>query len=155
VDFVVDPALGYTAEHEWNRRNCAPGSAPCLNGLLRQATDTVVWAHNLGIARNLILGAELARACARHRVPLIAHHHDWWFDNRWQRWPELQPHGARSLAQVAPRPSSPALRSNTRPSTGRTAQLRRHLGNAANWLPNLAGPLRAPAAPRSPMPAIG
>ena len=58
-------------------------------------------AHNLGIARNLVLTGELARACEQRGIRLMAHHHDWWFDNRWQRWPEMRCSGFRSLAQVA------------------------------------------------------
>jgi glycosyltransferase involved in cell wall biosynthesis len=145
VEFVVDPAIGYTAEQELSRQDLRARLRACLNRLLRQTADTVVWAHNLGIARNLILGAELGKACTRHRVPLIAHHHDWWFDNRWQRWPEIQRSGVRSLAQVAPLTivAGPEVKHATI-NRADGLRLRRHLGQAARWLPNLAGPLRAP-----------
>ena len=145
VDCVVDPALGYTAEHDWNRQDLRRRLRICLNDILGPGIDTIVWAHNLGIARNLMLGAELARACTRRRLPLIAHHHDWWFDNRWHRWPEIQSYGARSLAQVAPQTIvvGPRVQHATI-NRADCSQLRRHLGNAATWLPNLAGPLRAP-----------
>jgi putative hydrolase of the HAD superfamily len=32
---------------------------------------------------------------------LVLHHHDWWFDNRWQRWSEMQSCGYRSVNEVA------------------------------------------------------
>ena len=62
-----------------------------------EAGDCIVWAHNLGVGRNLFLSRELAAACADRNIPLIAHHHDWWFDNRWARWPEMQRLGFRHL----------------------------------------------------------
>jgi glycosyltransferase involved in cell wall biosynthesis len=145
VEFVIDAALGYTAEQGSIRGAIRGRIRVCLHKLLGQGADAIVWAHNLGIARNLILASELARACARRRLPLIVHHHDWWFDNRWQRWPEIQRCGARTLAQVAPRTivAGPNVK-HAAINCADTARLRRHLGKAAFWLPNPAGTLRAP-----------
>ena len=63
--------------------------------------DSVVWAHNQGLGRNLLLARELQLACRPRGVRLIFHHHDWWFDNRWERWPEMRRHGFRTVAAVA------------------------------------------------------
>jgi glycosyltransferase involved in cell wall biosynthesis len=100
--------------------------------------DAVVWAHNLGIARNLILTRELAAACARRGLRLIAHHHDWWFDNRWLRWPEMQRSGFRTLRDAAS-VIFPTHRNLVHAAINRAdvSVLRRHFGNDAGWLPNL------------------
>jgi glycosyltransferase involved in cell wall biosynthesis len=145
VEFAIHPTLGYAAERRASSPHLRHRLRTFLDRLLGQAPDIAVWAHNLGIARNLILADELSRACARHRAPLIAHHHDWWFDNRWQRWPEIQRSGARTLAQVAPLTivAGPNVHHATI-NRADAAQLRPHLGKAVAWLPNLAGPLRAP-----------
>ena len=63
--------------------------------------DRLVWAHNLGLGRNLCLTRELTRACHEARIPLIAHHHDWWFENRWQHFRGTRAPGFRSLRAVA------------------------------------------------------
>ncbi|MCL4177874.1 MAG: glycosyltransferase [Verrucomicrobia bacterium] len=145
VEFAIHPTLGYAAERRTSSPHTRQRLRAFLDRLFAQSPDLAVWAHNLGIARNLILADELSRACARHRAPLIAHHHDWWFDNRWQRWPEIQRSGARTLAQVAPLTivAGPNIHHATI-NRADAAQLRPHLGKAVTWLPNLAGPLRAP-----------
>lgn len=145
VEFAIQPALAYSAEHRSSFPNRATRLRVFFDRLLRRNPDAVVWAHNLGIARNLILAAELTRACARHSIPLIAHHHDWWFENRWHRWPEIRRSGVRTLAQVAPLTivAGPNVR-HAAINRADASRLRRHLGGAVTWFPNLTGPLRAP-----------
>lgn len=63
--------------------------------------ETLVWAHNLGLARNILLADELARFSGKTGVPLLSQHHDFWFDNRWARWPGLQANGFGSLEKAA------------------------------------------------------
>ena len=65
------------------------------------ANNCLVWAHNLGIGRNLLLTRELTRVCAARGIPLVAHHHDWWFDNRWLRWLEMRRAGFPTLRAAA------------------------------------------------------
>ena len=140
VSCWVDPVLGYLAEQ--------PGPQSPLRQQLRRfwtrhlagltAADCLIWAHNQGLGRNLLLTRELVRQCAARNLPLVLHHHDWWFDNRWQRWPETRRAGFRSLRQVAEVVFSPA------PNV-RHAAINRHdyvplrntLGARAGWLPNL------------------
>ncbi len=145
VDFAIHPALGYAAEQVCGFPELRKAIRGFLKQLLTQTPATVVWAHNLGIARNLILAGELARICADQQLPLVAHHHDWWFENRWHRWPEIQRCGARTLAQVAPLTiiAGPTVR-HAAINRRDASRLHRHLGSAATWLPNLAGELRAP-----------
>ena len=78
VEFFVEPAFNYLSEQ---RR-----SAHAVTQLIRaafakmfaaaSAKNCLVWAHNLGIGRNLLLTRELTRICAAQGIPLVAHHHD-------------------------------------------------------------------------------
>jgi len=108
----------------------------------------VVWAHNLGLGRNLSLARVLVQTCGRWAVRLVMHHHDWWFDNRWQRWPEMRREGFRSLRAVAEVIFSTA--EHVRHATINRADQRllaRGLGRRARWLPNLvAEPTIVPGA---------
>ncbi len=103
VEVACHPALGYLAElppaQPRPTRQVRAALAACLG--TAPGTRDLVWAHNLGLGRNLVVAREWIRACATRRIRLIAHHHDWWFDNRWQRWPELVRAGARTLDAVA------------------------------------------------------
>jgi len=131
VRVVVDPVLGYTEER------LAPGKvrAALDRGLLGPG---VVWAHNLALGRNLALARALATACAARGLPLVAHHHDWWCDRRWARWPVIRRTGF---------PSQRAVAAAIFPTAGRVAHvainlsdaaiLQQHLGAQAHWLPNL------------------
>jgi hypothetical protein len=93
----------------------------------------------------------VSRPCRNERrVPLVAHHHDWWFDNRWRRWPEMRRSGFPTLASVARTivPSSPGVRHLTINHSD-VAQLEPHLGSRAMWLPNLAERVPPPGEERS------
>lgn len=99
--------------------------------------NCLVWAHNLGIGRNLLLSQELAQACTTRGVTLVSHHHDLWFDNRWRRWPEIRHAGFRSLPDVANTifPAHRDIRHAGINSQDATV-LRKHFGPAAALLPN-------------------
>ena len=142
VTCKADPALGYLSE----QRQVAPREIAArlrvfLQGLLDETllNGGVVWAHNHGLGRNLPLTRELDRACAARNTPLIFHHHDWWFDNRWQRWPEMRQHGFRSLSRVAATIFPPS--SNVRHmaiNQADAAVLEHHFPQQSGWLPNPA-----------------
>ncbi len=151
VSCHVEPALRYFAEQRQNARQISQRLHRFLEPLLATPSSAkpVVWAHNQGLGRNLLLTRELRRLCARHQVPLILHHHDWWFDNRWHRWPELRRSGFSTLAQVA-RTVFPA-ESNVRAvavNEADTAILKRHFYRAAAWWPNPAEERPATSAKR-------
>lgn len=99
--------------------------------------DCLVWAHNLGIGRNLLLSHELAQACAARGITLVSHHHDLWFDNRWRRWPEIRRSGFRNLTDVANTtfPTQSNIRHAAINSEDATV-LRKHFGPTAALLPN-------------------
>jgi len=139
----VEPALGYLAEQA--------ATPATLSARLRDffarawadqtAADCVVWAHNLGLCRNPLVNEALARACAGSGVTLVLHHHDWWFDHRWQRWPEMRACGIRTLAQAAARVflEGAHVRHAAINRLDHRA-LRRGFGRQAGWLPNLVSP---------------
>jgi glycosyltransferase involved in cell wall biosynthesis len=151
AEFFIEPAFGYLSEQR--------ASAPALIRRIRAALDrllagangdnAIVWAHNLGIARNLMLTRELVGACERRGVTLVAHHHDWWFDNRWLRWPEMRHFGTRTLAAAAHTvfPESANIR-HLAISQADARVLQRHLGKRVAWLPNLKERGAPPVAPR-------
>jgi glycosyltransferase involved in cell wall biosynthesis len=143
----LDPALGYVAEH----RMTNAGRTRRLRRFFAELFDgppqggSVVWAHNQCLGRNLALTRELVRACTAREIPLVLHHHDWWFDNRWQRWAEMRRAGFRSLAQVAATmlPAATHVR-HAAINQPDAATLRRHFGRQAAWLPNLTDVARRP-----------
>jgi glycosyltransferase involved in cell wall biosynthesis len=75
--------------------------ARALAQLAPVPAETLFWMHNPGLARNLVLTDELRRFATANGVPAVFHHHDFWFDNRWSRWPGLRAAGFRSVDAVA------------------------------------------------------
>lgn len=150
VTCAIAPAAGYLSEVGGPVATVRRQVQIFVAGLIGRAkpADTIVWAHNLGLGRNLVLARALAQACARREVRLVAQHHDWWFDNRWPRWPEMRRAGFRSLGAVATTvfATAPTVRHAT---INRADQrvLARHLGRRVGWLPNLvAAPSALPVA---------
>lgn len=151
VEVRVEPAFNYLSEQR--------GTRPRLTAQLRRALEQtlagadaencLVWAHNLGVGRNLLLTCELAAACARRGLPLVSHHHDWWFDNRWARWPEMRRLGFRTLAAPA-RAVFPPTHNVLHAAINQedAAVLARHFGQRAFWLPNLTEPAPPPPPPK-------
>jgi glycosyltransferase involved in cell wall biosynthesis len=151
VSLAIEPALGYFSEQQAGpptlARRIRTHLEQCLAGL--SAKNAVVWAHNQGLGRNLLLAQSLEEICGATGVPLVFHHHDWWFDNRWSRWPEMQEAGYKTLAEVA-RAILPTA-SNVRHATinqADAAVLERTLGERVGWIPNLTEPAVPPTAPR-------
>ena len=119
--------------------------------LARTATDflarrggeqAVLWAHNLALGRNAPLAAAWAQAVATTGATFLVHHHDFFFDNRWIRWPEMQAAGLPSLTAAAgvvfpngPRTAHLAI------NRADHALLATEFGARAIWLPN---PVTAP-----------
>jgi glycosyltransferase involved in cell wall biosynthesis len=149
VEVAVVPAFRYFSEQRATPGTVAKHIRQALHRLLG-AGQPVVWIHNPAVGRNLLLGRELARACAEHEVPLLAHHHDWWFDNRWQRWPEIRRSGITTLAAAAAAAFPPAGQAvHLAINQADAAALARHCGRRAAWLPNLTDPEAAPSPART------
>lgn len=139
----VEPALRYLSE-----QRCQPGTVArrieAFFGRLfagANAGNCVVWAHNQGLGHNLILSRALARLAGADRIRLILHHHDWWFDGRWQRWDRMRSAGFSTLRQIAEAilPAGPNVRHITINRADATV-LSRHYPNQATWLPNPVQP---------------
>jgi hypothetical protein len=77
----------------------------------------------------------------------VSHHHDWWFDNRWARWPEMRRFGFRTLAAPA-HAVFPEAKNIIHAAINHAdaTVLLRHFGNRALWLPNLTEPVPPPPA---------
>ncbi|MFY8216758.1 MAG: glycosyltransferase, partial [Chthoniobacterales bacterium] len=100
-DVQVDACVGYFSEIGMDAAATTAALRVACEKVIQPNTDTVIWAHNLGLARNLLLARELARVAARPNVRLVSHHHDFWFENRWNRWAEFSASGVKSLDAVA------------------------------------------------------
>lgn len=139
VEFHLIPAFAYDSEQRGRLARRERAVAAGVKQLLQNASpeDTLVWAHNLGLGRNLPLTREVVSACSHAHLPLLLHHHDWWFENRWQRWLELQRAGFRTPAQIAETIFPPAT--TIRHATINRADekiLQRHFPGRVSWLPN-------------------
>lgn len=148
VELFVDPAFGYCSEHKMPRGRLLARLRKSAALLLAQQHDAVVWFHNPSVGRNLALSCELASAAAKRNIPLIYHHHDWWFDNRWARWKEMRRTGfptfARALDGVFPAVDGLC---HATINTEDANALRRCFPDAVFWMPNLA--LRPPSIPQT------
>ncbi len=137
VTEFVAPCFGYVSEMKEQTKVLLEKLDGEVQRLLA-GSEALVWFHNPGVGRNLPLAQCVQRAGTVHSLSLVMHQHDWWFDNRWSRWPEFEATGFSTLAATAS-----ALLSGNRSvhqvaiNQSDTAILRRHLGNRAAWLPNL------------------
>lgn len=145
VRFWVDGMLRYLAEQRRPADRIRTGLRGGIGRLLGEAQraggEVVVWAHNLGLGRNFPLAQTLMATCDALRIPLVAHHHDWWFDQRWRRWPEIRASGFGTLGAAAGAifPGSAWVR-HAAINRADASILRRHAGWRSGWLPNLVEP---------------
>lgn len=137
VELFVEPGFGYLSEQNDPPRKVADRIRVALQKLLT-GDRLAVWIHNPGVGRNLLLARELAAACAGSGIPIILHHHDWWFDNRWQRWKEIRQAGFPTLSASAravfPTSGQP-VHAIINQADGRI--LGGRCGARSAWLPNL------------------
>lgn len=95
VKWHAEPAAGYWSEQ---KLPVPDARAAIREALLSHTTGLTrpLWAHNLSVGRNLLLAQEVA-ALPGHAMRWL-HHHDWWWDGRWERWPEFKAQGFETLA---------------------------------------------------------
>jgi len=151
VEVFVEATLGYLSEQRRTHSQITVRLRTRLQKLLADCDkeNCLVWAHNLGVGRNFLLARELAAACRARNLRLVSHHHDWWFDNRWNRWREMQRFGTRTLSAAAETVFPPQARVLHAAINHADANvLTRHLGKHAVWLPNLTDPSPLPPASR-------
>jgi glycosyltransferase involved in cell wall biosynthesis len=153
VRFFCEPAFRYLTEQRSSPERIRRRIRLALEGLIEgfSPDEIFIWAHNLGLARNLFLSDELAAVSERHGLSLLSHHHDLWFENRWARWGEMREAGFRSLSAVAKACFAAAARvCHLTINRMDHAVLRRHLGDEqARYLPNLAQAGKVPSPRRT------
>jgi glycosyltransferase involved in cell wall biosynthesis len=139
----VEPAFGYASEMRLPAKTLRERVRDGLEALLREVThdNCLIWAHNLGLGRNLYLARDLTFACHVGGPPLILHHHDWWFENRWHLFAAMCEPGFRKLDAVASAilTSSPNI-AHAAINQADAAVLEKHLPGLAGWLPNPVEP---------------
>lgn len=109
------------------------------------AADAVLWAHNLALGRNAPLASGWSRAASATGATFLLHHHDFFFDNRWMRWPEMKAAGVSSMsgAAAAVFPDGPRV-AHLAINRSDHRLLASAFGPRALWLPN---PVTAPRHP--------
>lgn len=95
-EWITEPALGYWSEQQAS----AADTRAAIGGVLDRIAPRggILWAHNLSVGRNMLLAREISGAAAYGTVWL--HHHDWWWDGRWERWPEMAGQGVATFEEA-------------------------------------------------------
>lgn len=139
VSWVADRAFAYAAESRLPAAEVRRRVARQLRGIFEgaDADGDMVWIHNPGLGRNVVMARELARVCRARGVRVVWHHHDWWFENRWARWAEMRRIRPTSLKDAA-RSCFPHGEGWMHVGINRrdADRLRRGFPGHAVWLPN-------------------
>ena len=140
---ATEPAAGYVSEQRLAPATIVRKLRRHLEAVLNSLAPgpCVIWAHNQCLGRNLLLTQAVLTAGPARGFPVVMHHHDWWFDNRWARWPEMLRCGFRTLHDVARTlfPDVPGVR-HAAINQADASVLQRHLGADAAWIPNSVEP---------------
>jgi glycosyltransferase involved in cell wall biosynthesis len=146
VRIEVCPSLNYLSEQGISPAALRNELRRVVRRLICPSAEWLVWMHNPAVGRNLILTQELVRACQRSKASIVFHHHDWWFDNRWKRWPEMRRCGFRTRQQIA-KAVFPAGRNIRHVAINRSdaTVLRSVLSHQSFWLPNLVSGVPLPS----------
>jgi len=151
VKVMVQPAFGYVSELALDGESLRRRVMDGIMELLCEARqdDCLIWAHNLGLGRNLYLARELTFTCHCTGIPLMAHHHDWWFENRWHHYAAMRKPGFRKLDAVASSvlAGSPRI-CHVAINQADATVLEKHFPGLAGWLPNPVEPAAPPPAAR-------
>jgi len=125
VEVRVDAALGYTAEFP---KGNVSEMRKTLQGWISETRPDLLWVHNLSVGRNIRLG----EAVGQLDVPLLCHHHDWWVQNRWERWQEFST-ASWQRAASAILPDGPQVR-HACAHPADAALLGRHFPDRVAWI---------------------
>jgi glycosyltransferase involved in cell wall biosynthesis len=151
VKVMVQAAFGYASELALDGECLRRRVMEAVVKLLRDAEPgrCVIWAHNLGLGRNLYLTRELTSACHTAGISLIAHHHDWWFENRWHHFTATREPGFRTLRAVANAvlADSPCIAHATI-NRADASVLGKYFPGRSGWLPNPVEPAALPPSAR-------
>jgi glycosyltransferase involved in cell wall biosynthesis len=143
----IEPSFRYLAEQRASAESVRARLTSSMDSLLRDAD--AAWIHNPALGRNPILSDVLAREAARRNIPVVFHHHDFWFENRWARWPEMRAAGYPTL-DAAARAFFPTQSGIIHATINRLDHsiLHREYGPRAIWLPNPVARAGRPAPER-------
>jgi hypothetical protein len=132
LEISADSRMGYLSE-QVPRSGFFQEVREKIWNLVGKIQPNLIWAHNLSLGRNLIVGEALGEICAEKGVRLLCHHHDWWLQHRWERWSEMVAWGFETLGRVAGAsfPTGPLVRHAV--VHPQDAQV---LGNAVTWVQN-------------------
>jgi len=145
----AEPAFGYLSELRASPTSLRRRIAKTLSEVIpaEPGNTTLIWHHNPALGRNLLVNEGLISFIRRTGVRLIAHHHDFWVENRWTRWAEMRGAGFPSLSRVA----EVTFFSGTSAAHATISQRDRSMLSAAlpttGWLPN---PVKSQKLPMSP-----
>ncbi|MDX2082155.1 MAG: hypothetical protein SFU53_15330 [Terrimicrobiaceae bacterium] len=100
---ICEPALRYFSEQrlapQTVERRCRSALERAIDSL--EIERSLIWVHNLALARNVPFGRALQGVGSRSGIPIALHHHDFWFENRWPRWREMLAAGVVGLEEAA------------------------------------------------------
>lgn len=100
LTIVCEPAFRYQSELKMATGVACRRIAEALGRIAEDPAETLFWFHNPGLARNPFLTGEIRKFAASQRTRVLFHHHDFWFENRWARWPDLRKAGFRTVDAV-------------------------------------------------------
>jgi len=145
LDVEVHPGFLYTSERKPDPLETDEKlRSHCARVLVAHGgTNCVLWAHNLGLGRNLSMARAWATAAQDTGAVLVSHHHDFFFDNRWARWKEIQQAGFPNLHHAA-QAVFPAGARTVHVAINRADHklLASGFGTRAVWIPNSVTPQR-------------
>ncbi|MGC8828697.1 MAG: hypothetical protein ACP5K7_00700 [Verrucomicrobiia bacterium] len=149
LQLFAQPSFGYTSESGLTPDELKSNILTDINRLFKNLSkeNSLIWFHNPALGRNFILTDEIIKAAIKKEITLIAHHHDWWFENRWQRYEEMQQCGYATLEHIA-RVTFPASTTIKHCAINfqDAAMLKKFLGAQSGWLPNPVEIPRKPSA---------
>lgn len=144
---VCDPACRYAADQRLDAETMRETIATTLERVITRPKETVLWVHNPGLARNLMLAEAVRRLITRTKIRTVFHHHDFWFENRWARWPEARQAGYRTLDAVADSIfATGAAVEHAAINRSDALVLKSRSTLHGTWMPNLAAPRQRPSA---------
>lgn len=98
VRWVADPWLAYASEWPGPPASARSAVAGAVDRLLRGLPPArVVLLENPAVGRHPVLASAVAAACEATGTRLVCRHHDFFFDGRWERWPDFRACGTTSL----------------------------------------------------------
>lgn len=103
LEVRIHPGFLYWSEQQREVSEASCNLEKICTRLLEEfgGVDCILWTHNLGLGRNMPLSRAWAAAAKKTGATFVSHHHDFFFDNRWNRWPEIRNSGTASLAEAA------------------------------------------------------